>query len=68
MIPTAIYKKTGKWYTGWVLEIPGVNTQGKTITEVRKNLKEALSEFLEAQRGQGKSFRGSSFKKESIIL
>lgn len=39
---TAIYKKQGKWYLGWVEEIPGVNTQGKTIKEAKKNLKEAL--------------------------
>ena len=39
---TAIYKKSGKWYLGWVEEIPGVNTQGKTLKEVKENLKEAL--------------------------
>jgi predicted RNase H-like HicB family nuclease len=44
---TAIYKKSGKWYLGWVEEIPGVNTQGKTLKEVRENLKEALSLILE---------------------
>ena len=40
---TAIYKKQGKWYLGWVEEIPGVNTQGKTLKEAKENLKEALS-------------------------
>lgn len=39
---TAVYKKSGKWYLGWVEEIPGVNTQGKTLEEVKENLKEAL--------------------------
>jgi len=39
---TAVYKKSGKWYLGWVEEIPGVNTQGKTLKEVKENLKEAL--------------------------
>ena len=39
---TAVYKKSGKWYIGWVEEIPGVNTQGKTLKEVKENLKEAL--------------------------
>jgi len=33
---TAIYKKTGKWYLGWIEEIPGVNTQGKTLKETKK--------------------------------
>lgn len=47
---TAIYKKSGKWYLGWVEEIPGVNTQGKTLKEVRENLKQALSLVLETNR------------------
>lgn len=47
---TAVYKKHGKWYLGWVEELPGVNTQGKTLQEVRKNLKEALALVLEVNR------------------
>ena len=47
---TAIYKKHGKWYLGWVEEIPGVNAQGKTLKEVKENLKEALLLILEANR------------------
>jgi predicted RNase H-like HicB family nuclease len=27
---TAIYKKSGKYYSAWVEEVPGVNTQGRT--------------------------------------
>jgi len=47
---TANYKKSGKWYLGWVEEIPGVNTQGKTLKEVKDNLKEALALVLEVNR------------------
>jgi predicted RNase H-like HicB family nuclease len=47
---TAIYKKSGEWYLGWVEEIPGVNTQGKTLKETKKNLKEALLLILETNR------------------
>lgn len=47
---TAIYKKSGRWYLGWVEEIPGVNTQGKTLKEVKENLKEALFLILETNR------------------
>ena len=39
---TARYKKSGNWYLGWIKEIPGVNTQGKTLKEAEENLKEAL--------------------------
>jgi len=47
---TAIFKKSGKWYLGWVEEIPGVNTQGKTLKEAKENLKEALLLILETNR------------------
>jgi len=44
---TAVYKRSGKWYLGWIEEIPGVNTQGMTLKEVKENLKEALLLILE---------------------
>jgi predicted RNase H-like HicB family nuclease len=47
---TAIIEKKGRWYVGTVEEIPGVNTQGRTLREVRRNLKEALALILESNR------------------
>lgn len=47
---TAVYKKSGKWYVGWVEEIPGVNTQGKTLRETKENLQDALRMVLEHAR------------------
>lgn len=47
---TAVYKKSGKWYLGWIEEIPGVNTQGRTLKETKENLKEALFLILETNR------------------
>ncbi|OHA72748.1 MAG: hypothetical protein A3A27_00115 [Candidatus Wildermuthbacteria bacterium RIFCSPLOWO2_01_FULL_47_18] len=47
---TAIYKKNGKWYLGWIEEIPGVNTQGRTLRETKENLKDALLLILETNR------------------
>lgn len=47
---TAIYKKSGKWYLGWVEEISGVNTQGKTLKEVKENLKDALFLIIETNK------------------
>lgn len=43
---TAVYKKSGKWYLGWVEEIPGVNTQGRTLKETKENLKDAVNVFF----------------------
>jgi len=47
---TAVYKKSGKWYLGWIEEIPGVNTQGRTLKEAKENLREALLLILETNR------------------
>lgn len=47
---TAIYRKSGKWWAAYVEELPGANTQGKTIEEARENLKEAISLMLEYNR------------------
>ena len=47
---TAVYMKRGKWHIGYVEEVPGVNTQGRTLAETKRNLKEALIMVLEANR------------------
>jgi predicted RNase H-like HicB family nuclease len=47
---TAIYKKTKNWFIAWIEEIPGVNTQGKTLKETRENLQDALLMVLETNR------------------
>lgn len=47
---TAVYQKQGKWYLGWIEEVLGVNTQGKTLKETKENLKEALGLVLDARR------------------
>ena len=43
---TAIIWKEGKWFLARSLEL-GVTTQGKTIEEAKKNLKEAVTLYLE---------------------
>jgi len=66
---TAIYKKSGKWYLGWVEEIPGVNTQGKTLKEVRENLKEALLLVLETNNLiYKKEFSNSKIIREPLCI
>ena len=50
---SAIIEKRGKWYVGYVPEVPGTNTQGRTLKEVSENLKEALALVLEANRELG---------------
>ena len=47
---TAVYKEVPEGYIGFVEELPGANTQGKTLEETRANLKEAIEMTLEANR------------------
>lgn len=47
---TAVIQKNGKWWVGWVEEIPGVNSQGVTREELMENLLPALEEALEMNR------------------
>ncbi len=46
----AVIKRDEGWWIGWVQEIPGVNSQGKTRAELMKNLRSALKEALEFNR------------------
>ncbi len=66
---TAVYSKQGKWYLAWVEEIPGVNTQGRTLKEAKENLKEALALVLEANQALlRKEFPHSRFRRERITV
>jgi len=47
---TAVFQKVDGGYVGFVEELPGANTQGLTLAEVRKNLVEAVELVLEVNR------------------
>lgn len=47
---TAVFEQDGDWWNGYVEELPGANTQGKTLEEARENLKEAVALIIEANR------------------
>lgn len=47
---TAVFEKVNNWYIGYVEELPGANTQGRTLDEVRSNLKEAISLILKSNK------------------
>ena len=47
---TAVFEQEGRWWIGYVEELPGANTQGQTLEEARENLKEAVQLVIEANR------------------
>jgi predicted RNase H-like HicB family nuclease len=65
---TAVYKKSGKWYLGWIEEIPGANTQGKTLKEVKENLKEAVLLILETNKFLNRKETKGKVIKESLSI
>lgn len=49
---TAVVKQSDRFWIGWIEEIPGVNSQGETRDELIGNLRSALGEAIEMNRGR----------------
>jgi predicted RNase H-like HicB family nuclease len=47
---TSVIEKRGRWYVAYIEEIPGVNTQGRNLAGARRNLRDALTLVIEANR------------------
>lgn len=62
----AVVKQDGDWWIGWVEEIPGVNSQGKTRDELMSNLASALQEAIELNRESAREAAGETF--EEVII
>jgi predicted RNase H-like HicB family nuclease len=65
---TAVIKKDSGWWIGWIEEIPGVNSQGKTKTELMKNLRSALSEALEFNRDDALKAAETDYEETAILV
>lgn len=62
----AIIKKDSGWWIGWIEEIPGVNSQGRTRSELIENLRSALHEALEFNRMDAITAAGEDYE-EALI-
>ena len=66
---TAVFNKVDEWYVGYVEELPGANTQGRTLDEARKNLREAVELILKSNRELAeKGFSGKDVIREEIRI
>ena len=64
---TAIFEKVDDWYIGYVEELPGANTQGRTLEETRGNLREAIELILVSNRELAEmGLTGKQFVREEI--
>ncbi|MSO21115.1 MAG: type II toxin-antitoxin system HicB family antitoxin [Acidobacteria bacterium] len=66
---TAVFEKVPEGYLGFVEELPGANTQGATLQEVRDNLQEAIALTLESNRALAEDeLRGQDVIRESVPI
>lgn len=64
---TAVYERDGGWWIGYVEELPGANTQERTLDEARQSLREAVRDILEANRELTRTeFEGHDVVRESL--
>ena len=63
---TAVVRRDGRWWIGWVEELPGVNSQGKTRSELLDNLRSALKEMLEINRASAVAAMEGDYEEVSI--
>jgi predicted RNase H-like HicB family nuclease len=66
---TAAIIKDGDMYIAYAEELPGANTQGKTIKEAKENLKEAIELVIEANKELAKkTFNKRKLLREKIFV
>lgn len=65
---TAVIKKSGEWWIGWIEEVPGVNCQEETKDELIETLRLTLKEAVEFNRTEALASAGSDFSEEKIAV
>lgn len=65
---TAIVKREGNWWIGWIEEVPGVNCQERTREQLMESLKVTLKEALQFNRQDALTAAGTDFQEEKIPL
>jgi predicted RNase H-like HicB family nuclease len=63
---TAVVQQHGEWWIGWIEEVPGVNSQGRTRKELLDNLRDALEEALEMNRAEARAAATGNYEEVSI--
>jgi predicted RNase H-like HicB family nuclease len=66
---TAVFMKVPEGYAALIEELPGANTQGKTLEQARENLHEAVALVLDANRAlTEQSLEGATVVREAFVL
>ncbi len=65
---TAIIKRDGDWWLGWVEEIPGANAQEKTKEELIISLKEAANDILALRCEEAKRQAVNDYEEIPLVI
>ena len=65
---TIIKPTASGWFVGWVEEIPGTITHGKSLDECRRNLKDSLQLMVETHRDEARLALDARCIQESIEI
>jgi predicted RNase H-like HicB family nuclease len=63
---TTVIQQSGDWWIGWVEELAGVNSQGRTREELLDNLQDALEEALEMNRADARAAAQGAYEEVSL--
>jgi predicted RNase H-like HicB family nuclease len=65
---TAVTKRDGDWWIGWIGEVPGVNCQERTREELLDSLKATLTEALQFNREEALAIAASDYIEEPVTV
>lgn len=65
---TIIKPEPNGWFVGWVEEIPGAISQGRSLAEVRENLRDSLELIVETHRDEARMGLDRSCIQEAIEI
>ena len=65
---TAIVKRDGDWWLGWVEEVPGANAQERTREELIISLKEAVKDILELHCEEARRQAEDDFEEIPLVI
>ena len=63
---TAIIRQDSDWWIGWIEEIPGVNCQEASRSELLESLQVTLREALEFNRRDAIAAAGRNYQEERV--
>ena len=63
---TAVMQRDGKWWIGWIEEVPGVNAQATTRGRLLGDLRSALKEAIKLYRKEALAAIEGPFEEEIL--